>query len=619
MIRIESPLYLNFLDRELGNAVGFSLTPAIMERSLKVLILGTSAPLYCGISLIWENTALSLDSRRFLVTASESRALQPVSYASTIEAFFESRQRLYRHDAQRYPLYFEAGIDDLRAISPSIYKETDTTEDLTQKLLTWSVSAPRTRTEAERAAMAATLRALNERESQALTFSYFERYVSSLESRVVAEDVVRREISLGYCRHYLDFADGDVPTGIAGLGFFDARLSKEFPLYDIPLLASLLSGIGLNEYLRSPWSSMVADWDLLLAIRGVEEHYRLTSLIRLLLRTLDQVLIADGGMAAASHFAQRSRISAVMRALQSGLAERNFLDSRRSGLGIEDAVIVLETLVSRMMNHPQYGPIVAINRSELMNEGVDILLVTATQVETEAVLDAFKVVNRERLARRFIGENTYLDLNTTGGARVFLVQSEVGSGGPQGATLTINDGIAALRPGAVIMVGIAFGLDRGKQQIGEVLVSAQILGYELQRRGRSSSGAEVIVRGDRVGASPRLLGRCRSASLDWCSAKVRFGLLLSGEKLVDDVDYRDELLALTPGEAMGGEMEGAGLYAAAHRRKVDWIVVKAICDWADGRKRYQKERRQMLAARNAAHFVHHMISFGGLVVLSPDS
>ncbi|MEU8118723.1 hypothetical protein AB0C21_08430 [Spirillospora sp. NPDC049024] len=619
MIKTERPLYLNFLDRELGDAVDFSLTHATMEYALKVLMLGTSAPLYCGISLIWENTGLSVDSRRLLTAASEAGALHPVSYTSTVEAFYESRQRLYRHDARRYPLYFEAGINNLRAISPSIHKETDTTEDLTDKLTAWSVSTPRSRTEVERAAMAVTLRALNERDSQALTFSYFERHVSALDSRIAAEEVVRREISLAYCQHYLEFANGDVPTGIAGLGFFDARLSREFPLCDIPLLASLLGSAGLREYIARPWSSFAENWDLILASRDVGAHYRLTSLIRLLLRTLDQVLTAEDGMAAASHFARRSRMSAVIRALQHGSAERHHMVDRRGGPGVEEAVIALESMVARMMNHPQFELAVTINRKEVMNDRVDILLVTATQVETEAVLDAFKIVDRERLGRRFIGENTYLDLNTAGGARVFLVQCEMGSGGPQGATLTINDGIAALQPGAVIMAGIAFGVDRGKQQIGDVLVSAQILGYELQRRGRSSSGTDIVVRGDRVGASPRLLGRCRSASLDWHSARVRFGLLLSGEKLVDDIDYRDELFALSQGEAIGGEMEGVGLYAAAHRRKVDWIVVKGICDWADGRKRYQKERRQALAGRAAANFVHHMISLGGLVASNPGS
>lgn len=45
----------------------------------------------------------------------------------------------------------------------------------------------------------------------------------------------------------------------------------------------------------------------------------------------------------------------------------------------------------------------------------------------------------------------------------------------------------------------------------------------------------------------------------------------------------DQLRKLAP-EAPGGEMEGTGLYSAAQRKKVDWLLVKAVCDWADGKK-----------------------------------
>ena len=68
---------------------------------------------------------------------------------------------------------------------------------------------------------------------------------------------------------------------------------------------------------------------------------------------------------------------------------------------------------------------------------------------------------------------------------------------------------------------------------------------------------------------------------------LSFGTILSGAKLVDSMDFRQQLRALEP-EAIGGEMEGAGLYVACHDLKVDWILVKAICDFADGQKSRNK-------------------------------
>jgi nucleoside phosphorylase len=54
-----------------------------------------------------------------------------------------------------------------------------------------------------------------------------------------------------------------------------------------------------------------------------------------------------------------------------------------------------------------------------------------------------------------------------------------------------------------------------------------------------------------------------------------------------------------------------GVYAAALRNNVDWIIVKSICDWADGRKRARKVYRQNLAARNAALAVLLTLERGG--------
>lgn len=66
-------------------------------------------------------------------------------------------------------------------------------------------------------------------------------------------------------------------------------------------------------------------------------------------------------------------------------------------------------------------------------------------------------------------------------------------------------------------------------------------------------------------------------------------------------------------------MEGAGLYAAAQRHKTDWILIKAITDWADGKKSAGEPGHQQMAARNAAAFALHVIEQGGWVDQAPLS
>jgi nucleoside phosphorylase len=249
---------------------------------------------------------------------------------------------------------------------------------------------------------------------------------------------------------------------------------------------------------------------------------------------------------------------------------------------------------------------------------VDVLLVTVTEVETRAVIE----IAEEKIGQVetvYEGDQLFYHLGYVGGAQICLVRSEMGYSGPSGSMMTVSEAIDRLSPSAVIMIGIAFGVDSEKQQIGDVLVSRSICEYEPQRVGTGSDGNRISVsRGDRVPASPMLLSRFRDGELRWDQTKVRFGLVFSGAKLIDNAAFRDRLLEIEP-EAIGGEMEGVGLYSAASRKKVDWILVKAICDWADGKKNENKKKNQNLAARNAAEFTINVIARGGFSSLATSS
>jgi len=237
--------------------------------------------------------------------------------------------------------------------------------------------------------------------------------------------------------------------------------------------------------------------------------------------------------------------------------------------------------------------------------GQNILLVTVTKVETLAVLNAFPsadTISSAKKKPKMIGKFVYHSLGNVGGIDVNLVRSEMGGVTPGGALSTIKDAIKLLAPVAVIMVGIAFGINPEKQKLGEILVSKQIFSYEPQK----VKDNQNIYRGDKVSAPYSIFRKFRDGDLYWEGARVHLGLILSGEKLINDLEFRKELQKREP-EAIGGEMEGAGLYAAASDEGVDWILVKGICDFADGNK---NDDAQAQAARNAASYVFHIIQLG---------
>jgi nucleoside phosphorylase len=242
----------------------------------------------------------------------------------------------------------------------------------------------------------------------------------------------------------------------------------------------------------------------------------------------------------------------------------------------------------------------------------DVVVVTVNEHETKAIHDAFLEATGADGVPVSLEGRLYHNLGSINGTTVYHAISEMGSSGPGAMQQAVDKAIRALEPGAVIALGIAFGVRENDQSLGDILLSRQIQLYDLQR-----AGIEIVLRGDKPHATPRLINHFDAFSqVKWKGAKVRSGLILSGEKLIDDKDYRDQLVKLQA-EAVGGEMEGAGLYVASADHKVDWIVIKAICDWADGNKKVNKKQRQKKAAKNAAQFLVESLKYAALKRVDP--
>jgi nucleoside phosphorylase len=237
--------------------------------------------------------------------------------------------------------------------------------------------------------------------------------------------------------------------------------------------------------------------------------------------------------------------------------------------------------------------------NSLIELGV-ILIVTATPTETEALhqkmnplLDEFNLIEVTK------GNNTYY-IGFLGNYIIANVEcGDMGSSASAGSIITVSNAITHISPKFVLMVGIAFGVNKTKQNIGDVLVSKTISQYEIQRLGE-----ENIWRGSKPEANI-FLRNCFKNIRGWEfklpneeKAKIEVCEILSGEKLVDDIDYREDLLSEFP-NAKGGEMEGAGLYTACNDKDIPWVLVKSICDFADGKKGEGKKEKQVLAIETA--------------------
>lgn len=257
-----------------------------------------------------------------------------------------------------------------------------------------------------------------------------------------------------------------------------------------------------------------------------------------------------------------------------------------------------------------------IDYNQLRNTKVaDVLLVTATEIETRGLLALFEPVCGDGILS-VQRQNDMYNLGVLGGYNVVHCQCKNMGTQEVGSSMLTTTKALSDWPSVkcVIMVGVAFGMynedtDLDRQNYGDVLIAQSIFPYENQRL--NPDGTEKY-RGIVHTSNKNLLDAFTIVSRDWQETnyngeptKVRIVPLLTGEKLVDNFEWRNKLKGMYP-DYKGGEMEGMGIAASSEKVGKPWILVKSICDFGDGTKGTTSEEeapklvKQQSAARLAA-------------------
>jgi nucleoside phosphorylase len=242
---------------------------------------------------------------------------------------------------------------------------------------------------------------------------------------------------------------------------------------------------------------------------------------------------------------------------------------------------------------------------ESLQSIIDLLIVTATIVELETSLESLEPLpNEDNVIKCQKGNLTYY-IGVLGIYPVALFRcSMMGSLKRDASFAATLEAIDIWKPKACIMVGIAFGKDASKQKIGDILISETLSQYETVKEEK-----DTLTRGHSVPCSPLLLNRFTQTG-EWSSSRKKDKCkiiqceIVSGEKLINDNSVKTILFDRFP-NAQGGEMEGNGFYAANAKNKIDWIIVKAICDWADGNK---NDEWHKIAANNSVEYAKYILS-----------
>lgn len=611
-------VYLHYIDRELNEAAGNPIRSQDAVRITRLLFLFTAAELVCGLSALWENRRLGHRALADFELLFVEQQLQTVSSDVTTNEFLESRRQAYEHDFNRYPRYFTASASQTEWASPTWQKRGGTTKALVRTLREWS-STPAIAGPFKPASLAVHVpvrEALNRLELQAVTYAFFRPHLGDLKESAMAEHVIRRAISEGFTLDHMRHSGGDIATGILELEYFDS-LSIDFPCFDIPLLSELANITGMSEVL-DPEITSTEQWHKFVEARSSFSAQIVAGATRWITDALYARERArsprqgdDSEQFHNKHQIRRRMVASLRQAARvaqrsgpppvSEPAEETLQRVQQRLFWLAEMLGKRDAILRGLLDEAREG---------LIMPTVDVVLATVNDIETDAITSRFQSAGY-RGSVQLGSINTYWVYGPIGGTVVAHVRSAMGSGGQGGSALTIIDAIRELNPGAVIGVGVAFGIDADTQPIGQLLISEYLTEYEKVKVGTDASGNQyVLERGAKSEASPRLVGRFRDTHLSNIGVEVRVGEVLSGEKLIDNPEFKTKLLTRFP-EAVGGEMEGAGVQAASGRENVEWLVAKAVCDYASD-KSTDKVARQRIAADVSARAVLQVLEVGGM-------
>lgn len=577
----ERSLFLHFVNREIQLVQDTVLDEADHCRLIKMCGLMSTGCLVAPFAQVHEMYRKKKNVNLLVSQLAGSGKLCLYSGSPDYPTFIESRQQLYAERRDRYSSYFEGKTEHYAQYSSS--SSLDTTRHIKSTMLAAinpNLPSPNIFSRDEIIRLEAQSEFIKTElieGKHAATFSLFEM------QRVAPKPQESRFLGQMSCRlfvnHYADRHDLVVPTGL----FSDPLIESydQFPFFDIRFQKILLEKLGLAQVVEDTEFhqravNIMLDVDLGIFCRKRE----------MLFRILTRVAGVDKLAPAAASLA-----------LVPLLSNLEFDQRRMPGpiTALRMAQKVDDALRSAYIRDKRFAA--AREKLEIMVEDVPrILLLTATPLEASVFRAQVIVAGYQSLGLTTFSEFTAACYRRKEGLELWHVQSAAGSSGLSGSARISEIAMREIHPKFVFSVGIAFGLDEKSQHAGDVFVAETIFQYE---RAKIENG-DIQRRGDIIPCASTSFASMFSHIDE--SFLVIVGPVFSGDKLVNDSTFREQLRKLDP-KAVGGEMEGAGIIQACEAQRPRFALIKGLADFG-----YNKnDKDQNSAAQNAFRVFFEMV------------
>lgn len=596
---VDRPIFLSFLNREALNASYATRNQATDIYAVQCLAICHCCGMTANLSQLFEYAYEKPKLKSLLVWLIKNGMLESTSHSTDLGEFVSSRQKIYEKVQEAYPMYFEnhSELERFPIIKRNVFSMTkllkrDVFDFEATKLPLLGKHVIKEDVQRLGEGIDQIRRVILDNPEVAVTRGNIEKLASPGSLAKPNLDAAARFFSARYFDHYKSNNGVVIPTGVGLTGFLDDL--DHFPSYDIPILQKTLLALG--------WTSLTkAVPDIseeMCVLYGGALHQRFVMTLNAFLALTYRVVLRTANIDPASHDSVSSLRRMTIR-YTSYLIAQSFESKGRQHSSLMDffensiAAIRLATKIEAGKNS-SFAEYSAEQGGQM--KAIKILFLTATDAEDDALVKALRARHFKFLAHERAGQGIAATYERGTGCQAVHVRSSAGSVGASGSELTAYDAFRTMRPDYTIAVGICFGLKPDKtQKLGDILVSDRVTDYETVRVGEG----ETRDRGTRTPSGTMLLSASRMLRNQYTEGtpKVFHGEILSGMKLIDSESFSTQL-ATRYQDAIGGEMEGTGISSSASRLGNNWIIVKAICDWARGKDDSAHE----LAADNAAEY-----------------
>lgn len=574
-------VFLSFINRELAFLRARSWSSSEITRFIKICCTLSDGVVYAPFAQTQE--MLSRDQENILLISDLCGAekVNLINSENDFYTFLDGRRDMYGDLRSKYACYF-GKTQPLR----NFYKKSPnlrTSEYIKGELLnlTQNTFLPNWLTFDEVARIRAQKSFIqNELQEKkfAATFSVYE--ISRIEPKPQEVRFLGDISSKLFKRHYTGSHDMVSPTGLLNDPLIEDF--EHYPYFDVHVNYHLISSLNLDKIIINPEYRM--------AFVGFVTHKDFHHFVS----TKNRYLSIVSRLIGCSPDARKDPKTYLeyIRYLKEDekLNYQNF-----------DPIIYCESITATMqrLNKTNSSFAAAMDESDRTAMARNnIFIFTATDIEDEVFRSEILHFGFQHVGTKSAGDYFYSTYSLFDTIHLHHMRTSMGSGNVGGSQRASHDLFNSITPDFVISAGICFGANSQKQKLGDVVVAESVRMYELA----AARDGKFQFRGPNVPLNPKVPSYARNAFNPTSLYAIHVGAVLSGEKLVDDAEFKARIMQMDE-KAVGGEMEAAGLVTSSLSKGIPLGLVKGICDWGESKN----DNAQELAAQNAMRFALQMI------------